>query len=221
MLQNIRRRHLIWLVGAFSLAGVVVIVVGMLIVQHANQANAQPPETELQSLPTPSHIIPYQDITGLKQYELAHTAALNWSTDAALINASSRWPNLLSISKVGEPNDWSYHFYSPKLKRKLFVTVTSDSQVQIFQHPIPVSLAPDTFAINEPLIDSPVALATWLDHGGKSMLQNNPGLELIIQLRADRTLSTPAWLVVGLNSNSDTNYAQSVLIRATDGRVLP
>ena len=217
MLQNIRRRHLIWLVGAFSLAGVIVIVVGMLIVRDANRANAQLPDS--QSLSTPSYTIPYQDVTGLKQYRLAHTAALNWSADAALIHASSRWSNLLSISKVGEPTVWSYHFYSPSLKRKLFVTVSPDEQVQIFRHPIPVGLAPSTFTISnsEPLIDSSVALATWLDHGGRTMLQNNPGLELIIQLRADRTLSTPAWLVVGLNSDTNT---QSVLIRATDGRVL-
>jgi hypothetical protein len=220
MLQKIHRRYLIWLTGLISFAGVVVILVGLMVLRDVNRVQQAEPSID-QPIQTPTHQITHQQITGLKQYNLAKEVAVTWAVDATLINASSRWPKLTSISQIGEPTDWSYHFYSPTLKRKLFVTVTPDGKAQMFPHPVPVGLPLQTIMFNQPMIDSPVVLAVWLDRGGEKMLHNNLAnldFELITQLRYDKHFSSPVWLVVGLNPQ--TRETHSVIIRATDGAVL-
>jgi len=217
MFQRIRRRDIILLLGLMSLAAVAVIVVALLILRDIGR---QEKVRELpEAAPKPTHTIPNQMVTGLNQYnQMAKPAALAWSSDAELIAASAKWHQLLSLSQVGEPTLWTYHFYSPSKKLKLFVSVEADGQTQIFVHPLEVPLPPHPVATEGWLMDSSVALATWLDHGGSEVLQNNLGLDLIIQLRSTKKLAGPVWIVVGINEQTNTTHM--VVVDATKGWVI-
>ena len=217
MFQRIRRRDIILLLGLMSLAAVAVIVVALLILRDVGQ---QEKVRELpEAAPKPTHTIPNQKVTGLNQYnQFAKTTALAWSSDAELIAASAKWQQVLSLSQVGEPTLWTYHFYSPSKKRKLFVTVEANGQVQVFAHPLEVTLPPQPITTEGWLMDSPVALATWLDHGGSDVLQKNLGLDLIIQLRSTKKLAGPVWIVVGLNEQTNTTHM--VVVDAAKGWVI-
>jgi hypothetical protein len=125
--------------------------------------------------PQPTHTVGYTQVTGLKQYIPARTAAQAWATDAQLVSANADWPKVVDEAQVGEPILWSYRFYSPAKARLLFVTVAPDGQVETIEHVVPVTLPPGTIAADGWVIDSSTALAIWLDYGGAQVLGNNPG----------------------------------------------
>lgn len=216
MLQKIRRRDLIILTGLFSLAGITVIVMGLLIMRDANAYRTE--GTTPVSQPKPTHTVAFREITGLKQYQLAKEAALAWSADAQLIAASTTWPRVISLEQVGEPSEWTYHFYSPSKARKLFVIVQPDNQLEVIQHAVIVTLPPNIILSDKWLLDSPEALAIWLDNGGRQLIGRNPGSEIVIQLRGDKHSFEPVWLVVGLSHQ--TNETASLVIDAATGRVI-
>jgi len=215
MLQKIRRRDLIVLTGLFGLAGTVVIAVILLILQDAERYQTT---TTVPSIPQQTETIPYQQTTGLNQYKLAQTSALSWADDAQLIAVNAQWPNLAGRSEVGKPGEWSYHFYSSSKARKYLITVQPDGQIQTVEHIIPVQLIPIPINVDDWLIDSPTALAVWLENGGSVMVGRNPGMEIVAQLRAVQNSSKPVWMVVGLNNQ--TNEIVSIRVDATQGTIL-
>ncbi len=217
MLQQIRRRDIILLTGLFSLAGVVVIAVAMLIIR---QNNTFATETDVRPQPQATFTVTYQQITGLKQYGLAEKESKIWADDAELVVASTDWPQVANAEQVGQPSDWSYHFYSVTKKHKFMVMVSAAGQVQTFEPPTTSNLVPRAIATknNSWVIDSPQALAIWLDYGGYEVLRNNPNLELIMQLRSVKERSSPIWMVVGLNRQ--TQKTRVVVIDAGQGTVI-
>lgn len=215
MFQNIRRRDIVLLVGLFSLAGVIIITIGLLILRDAGQQTLEPVAVDEALL---NYQIAHTETTGLHQFQLAQQVALQWANDAALIFASASWSQVTAIEQVGQPGEWVYHFYSPQKARKLFVTVQPDNTVQTIQHAIQVTLPPVTVPTENWVIDSPDALATWLSNGGDQMVFNNPNLELIAQLRNVRGSGRPIWMVVGLDRQSGTTH--SILIEAKGGKLI-
>ncbi len=192
------------------------ITVGLLIIRDAGQQTQI--ITAVDPAPAPAFDVPYEQVTGLSQYRAAEAAALAWASDARLIFASATWPRLMSVTQVGQPGEWVYHFYSAAKARKLFVSVLVDNQVQTIQHVVPVSLPPRTVSTEAWLIDSPFALEIWLDRGGAEAIRNNPETEVVAQLRQVRGSRNPVWMVVGLNTQ--TNATHSVIVDASNGRVL-
>jgi hypothetical protein len=202
--------------GVLALACVSVLVVIFLVLSY-QPASGSLPQTAGQPGPQPTHTVTFVQITGLGQYAPAQAAAQEWAADAQLVSANATWPRVISKEQVGEPAVWTYRFYSPAKARLFFVTVDPAGQVQTIEHVAPVTLPPATIAADNWLVDSPAALALWLDNGGAKMLGSNPGLELLIQLRSVTNNPNPVWLVAGLNNQSEEVY--TVIIDASQGVV--
>ncbi len=216
-LQRTRRRELILLTGLVLLACISVLMIVFLILRA--QPGVGYVEGQGGAVPAPTHTVTFVQITGLNQAVLAKAAAQNWAEDAQLVSANTRWPKIVNKQQVGEPTAWTYRFYSPAKARLFFVTVSPEGQVETIEHVAPVTLPPPPIAADSWLIDSPTALALWLDNGGDKILGRNPGLEVVIQLRRVNYSPNPVWLVVGLNNQTEEIFA--VLIDAYQGVVLP
>lgn len=215
-LQRTRRRDLIILIGLLSLACISSMVVAIFILSRQQAAEALPLTASGPVQPT--HTVAYTQVTGLNGYTQAKTAAQSWAEDAQLVSANTTWPKIITVEQVGEPTSWTYRFYSPAKARLFFVTVAPDGQVETIEHQAQVSLPPGPIAPDSWLIDSPTALAIWLDNGGETVLRNNPGLEMVIQLRSVNNSPNPVWLVVGLNNQTEEIHA--VVIDANQGIVI-
>ncbi len=219
MLQKIRRRDLILLSGLISLACFSMITVLLLILRSQPEPAVSAPTANGGTPgPAPTHTVTFVQVTGLSQYPLAEAAAIAWAADAQLVSANADWPRVLEIGQVGQPTTWNYRFYSPAKKRLFFVFVEPDETVRTIEHRIPVTLPPATVDLEEWQVDSPVALAVWLDYGGSKLLRNNPGLEVVAQLRRVNNNPDPVWMVIGLDKRTDDLHV--VVVDATQGAVV-
>lgn len=218
LVQRLHRRDLILLSGVLALACVSVLVVVFLVLSYQSPPADSLPQTASQPGPQPTHTVTFVQVTGLGQYNSAQAAAQDWAADAQLVSANATWPKVIGKDQVGEPAIWTYRFYSPAKARLFFVTVDPAGQLQTIEHVAPVTLPPTTIAADSWLVDSPAALALWLDNGGAKMLGSNPGMELLIQLRSGSNDPHPIWLVAGLNSQSEEVH--TVLIDANQGVVI-
>ncbi len=221
MLQQIRRRDLILLLGAISLACVSLITVVLFVLR------TQPPQQStagtLQEAtstpgPAPTHTISFVQITGLGQYPIAERAAKSWSEDAQLVSANANWPQILNKEQVGEPTTWNYRFYSPEERRLFFAFVAPDGQIQTIEHQVPITLPPKIIQLDDWSLDSGAALGLWLDYGGDELVRTNPGLELVVQLRTTNRSPNPVWMVVGWDER--TNDLHIIAVDATAGGVV-
>ena len=215
LFQQLHRRDLILLTGLLSLACVSVMAVIFLILSHQPVGESAAVTAASVPGPQPTHTVTFVRVTGLGQYALARAAAQSWATDAALVSANATWPKIISKDQVGEPTVWTYRFYSPAKARLFFVVVDPQNQVETIEHVAPVTLPPLPIAADSWVIDSPAALAIWLDNGGAKMLGSNPGLEMLIQLRSINNNPNPVWLVVGLNNQ--TEEVHTVIVDANQG----
>jgi hypothetical protein len=219
-LQRLRRRDIILLSGLLMLACTSLITVGLLILRY--QSTAPPLESNTAGLaprPQPVHTVTYTEVTGLSQYQVALREGQAWAPDAALVSASASWPQTLSVGQVGEPADWHYRFYSPAKERLFIVNVAPDQQVSSVEHRARITLPPALPGVEQWVIDSPAALAIWLDYGGAELVQRNPGLEVLIELRRVRNHDGPVWMVIGLDKRTQDIHV--VVVDASEGLVVP
>ena len=221
MLQKIRRRDIILLIGVMSLACLSMIIVALLILRtRPVPAEATPVPIGPTSTPgpAPTHTVSFVQITGLSQYPLAETAAKNWATDAELVSANADWAQILNINQIGEPATWTYRFYSPAKKRLFFALVSANGQLRTVEHRVPITLPPKTIPMDSWGVDSSSALAVWLDYGGERLVRSNPGFEMVVQLRAVNQSPNPVWMVVGLDKRTEDLHV--IVVDATDGAVV-
>lgn len=217
-LQRLRRRDLIVLTGLLFFASVVVAAVVLLIL------SSQPAGLQISSQPAgaprvePVHTVTFTQVTGLTQFNQAQPAGQAWAADAQLVGVSAVWRNVYSVGQVGEPTEWSYRFFSPSRARLFVVKIGPDYQLLTFEHVARISPTPPTLAPDEWLIDSPAALAIWLDYGGAELLRRNPGSEVLAQLRTINNHAGPVWLVVGLDNRTQASH--TVIIDAIEGEVV-
>lgn len=218
LLQRLRRRDIILLTGLSTFACFVVIIVALLILRYQPVNSAS--STVIKTVPTvaPVHTVTFTQITGLTQFQPAWTAGQAWAADAQLISVSANWPGVLSVGQVGEPVQWSYRFYSPSLKRLMIAKVEPDNQLTSVEHVGKITLPPPVLDTDSWLIDSPAALAIWLDYGGAELLRRNPGLELLVQLRTIKNYPGPVWMVIGLDKRTQDIFV--VVIDAAEGTVV-
>lgn len=220
LLQRLRRRDIILLSGLLMLACTSLITVGLLILRY----QPAPPPIQLDGgVPTPGpqpvHTVTYTEVTGLGQYQIAWREGQSWATDAALVSASASWPQVLSVGQVGEPVDWHYRFYSPGKERLFIVNVGPDQRVSSVEHRVRVTLPPALPGAERWVIDSPAALAIWLDYGGAELIRRNPGLEVLIELRRVKNHAGPVWMVIGLDKRTQDIHV--VVVDASEGLVVP
>ncbi|MCB0224519.1 MAG: hypothetical protein KDI02_12575 [Anaerolineae bacterium] len=219
LLQRLRRRDIILLTGLSTFACFVVVIVALLILRY-QPVNSATSSAVVKMVPTvlPVHTVTFTQITGLSQFQPAWAAGQAWAADAQLIAASASWPGVLSVGQVGEPVQWSYRFYSPSLQRLLITKVEPDNQVTTVEHVGKITLPPPILDTDSWLIDSPAALAIWLDYGGAELLRRNPGLELLVQLRTIKNYPGPVWMVIGLDKRTQDIFV--VVIDAAEGTVV-
>lgn len=219
MLQKIRRRDLILLSGALALACFTLLTVAILILRTQPVVGSSPAVApDNRPGPQPTHTVVFVEITGLSQQGLAQATAAAWAADAELVSINGAWPEVLRVDQVGEPTTWRYRYYSPGKARQLFVTVEPDQRVRAVEHQVRVTLPPRTVAMDAWAVDSPTALALWLDNGGSELLRTNPGLELVAQLRTVSQNPHPIWVVVGLDKR--TGDIHVVAVDANQGWVI-
>lgn len=219
VVQRLRRRDIILLTGLAALACSSLITVGLLIVRFQTARTAPAAVSQDVPKPVPVHTVPYVEITGLSQYPPAEQQARQWAEDAQLTAAFASWPQVTAVDQIGAPGRWTYRFYSPAKERLLIVRVDPDDQLQVIEHVVQITLPPPLLGTNNWLIDSPTALATWLDYGGADLVRRNPGLEVLIQLRSLNNYPGPVWMVVG--NDQRTRDILVVLVDASEGTVIP
>ncbi len=219
LLQRLRRQDLILLTGLLSLACFSVIVVGLLILRF-RPANAGPAGAEFLGAPgpEPTHTVSFAQITGLNQYALAQAQATAWASDAQLVSANANWLSVLNKEQIGAPGEWTYRFYSPAKERLFIAKVQPDGQVHTIEHVVKITLPPPVLDTGSWVIDSPAALAIWLDYGGADLVVRNPGLEVLIQLRRINNHPNPVWIVIGTDRR--TQDIHIVVIDVTNGAVV-
>jgi hypothetical protein len=195
-----------------------VVAVGFLVLRYQPPANEQLEGPIGTPGPQPTHTVTYVQITGLSQYRLAEAEARAWAEDAQLVSANAHWFRVLRESDIGQPGAWTYRFYSAVKERLLIVKVEPDGQIRSFEHVVIITLSPQLLNVEVWSIDSPAALAIWLDYGGADIVRRNPGLEVLIQLRALSNHPGPVWMVVGTDKR--TQDIHIVVIDTTEGKVL-
>ena len=218
ILQRVRRQDLILLTGVLSLACLSVITAGLLILRYQPVSGGQQIAGDVTPGPQPTHTVTYVQVTGLSQYALAEVEARAWAADAQLVSASAHWPRVINKDQVGEPGPWTYRFYSPGRERLFMVKVEPDGQIRAFEHVVQITLPPLLLATDVWSIDSPAALAIWLDGGGAELVRRNPGLEVLIQLRTLNNYPAPVWMVIGVDKR--TQDMHMMVIDAGEGTVV-
>ena len=195
-----------------------VILVGLLIVRF--QPARATPAVGPAALPgpQPTHTVTHLQLTGLSQYQLAESEALAWTADARLESANASWPNVLDERQIGEPGQWTFRFYSPSKERLFIVKIEADGSLRGIEHIIKITLPPPVLGTGSWVIDSPTALATWLDYGGAALVHRNPGLEVLIQLRHINDHPNPVWMVIGTDKR--TQDIHIVVVDTIDGTVV-
>ncbi len=218
VLQRLRRQDIIILSGLLSLACFSIILVGLLIIRF-QPARATPAVAPgVVPGPQPTHTVTHVQLTGLSQYQLAEAEALAWRSDAQLVSANANWPNVLSDGQIGEPGQWTFRFYSPGKERLFIVKVEADGRLRGIEHIVKITLPPPVLGTGTWVIDSPTALATWLDYGGAALVRRNPGLEVLVQLRRINDHPNPVWMVIGTDKR--TQDIHIVVIDTIDGTVV-
>jgi hypothetical protein len=163
----------------------------------------------------PTYTVEYTQVTARGLYPQAEAAARAWQADVQLASVATSWPQT-AVNLLGNPNTWTFRFYSPSQNRLYLVSVTPDGQVTGTPHFRTQTYPPVAIDFEAWSIDAPDALAAWLDNGGGSFLGQRPGIEVMAQLSTNETGGGPVWTVVGLGETSDEYWV--VLVDAITGQ---
>jgi hypothetical protein len=153
--------------------------------------------------------LPAIDATAKSLYPLAEQKARGWREDAKLVSCNATWSQT-TIGLLERPVKWSYRFYSAQAESLYFVTVTPDGQVAGTQHLRRVNQSPPLLSVESWEMDSPVALASWLNYGGVDFLGSNPGVDVTAQISVRSADADPGWTVVGLKSGSNEFFTAKI-----------
>ena len=219
--MNITRPDVVRLMAIWVL--VAVLFVGAIIALRAvrSRTGLLPEEPAVTPIPTlvPDYAPAPSQVTVMSQYPLAHEKATAWRQDAQLVSCRGAWEHT-AINLVGKPIEWNYRFYSAQASLLYFVTVTHDGTVIGTQHLRPVSHPPPVLSIEGLQVDSPAALANWLNAGGGKFLGGRPGIEVVAQLSVRSADADPEWTVVGYDRTTEEYFSVAVQARTGNTAVL-
>lgn len=137
-------------------------------------------------------------VTARSLFPLAQEAATAWQGDMQFVSASATWTHA-DLAGLEQPVEWIYRFYSPGLKRILFVIVTPDQQVIARPH---LDRVQRELRLVDPArwqMDNAEALSAWLNNGGIEWLQSATDRIVSAQLTQDLAANEPVWTISGLN----------------------
>jgi hypothetical protein len=206
---GLNRRDVLLLVGIWGV--VIVLVAAALIVVGMAQPQAAPAVEA--PVATPTLVVVFTPVqveqTARRQYAQAEAIALGWRTDARLLSCRASWEQT-AINLLGRPVEWTFRFYSPQSKRLYFVMVEPGGAVRAIQHVRPVNQPPPVVPLDDWELDSPAALANWLNIGGGAFLGQHPGGTVTAQLSVRAHGQPPQWTVAGYDVNSDESFVATV-----------
>ena len=214
--MNITRRDILLLIVIWAIVGV---LAGGAIIALRNMRPATGPSSDQPELTVTSTLVPAytpvpSPVTAMTQYPLAQEKASGWRDDAQLVSCRGTWEQT-AINLVGRPIEWDYRFYSAQAKLLYFVTVTADGHVNGTQHLRPVNRPPAALPVDDWQVDSPAALANWLNAGGGQFLGSRPGIQVVAQLSQRSADGDPEWTVVGYDRTTEEYL--SVAVQALTG----
>jgi hypothetical protein len=208
-LLKLSRRDLLILIGFWVLAAALVLglTVWFLTSRPAGQSTFG--EAAATPTPAPTYTVEFVEVTARQLYPAAEALARSWEPDVQLVGVNASW-SATSADLVGNPTDWSFRFYSPARNRLYLVGVSGDGQAAGAAHFQKETTPPLAIDLEAWAVDSPEALARWLDHGGGALLGQNPGADVTIQLGIDPASGRLTWIVTGFDSSNSQSLALKV-----------
>jgi hypothetical protein len=207
-MMGLNRRDVTLLLGIW---GVVAVSVAAVLIVLGTMSQQTPVPGAPAATPTlvPIYTPAASQQTARRQYAQAEAVAKGWREDAQLLSCRASWEQT-AINLVGRPVEWTFRFYSPQSKRLYFVIVEPGGEVKAIQHAQPIDQAPPVLRIEDWQLDSPAALANWLNIGGGSFLGSHAGGTVTAQLNVRAQGQPPQWTVVGFDRNTDETLVATV-----------
>ena len=159
------------------------------------------------SQPRATYAAPVAAVTAQSAYGLAREAALAWQGNAYLTSASASWPNAAE-GAFREPVAWVFQFYSPSAGKVNIISVEGGQARPLRQSYAPYKLSaivPEAWQV-----DSPQALAGWLNAGGGRFLRAHTLVDVHASLRYDKSSGGVVWYVTGLDSAGEEAFSHAV-----------
>lgn len=197
MLKSLRRRDILILATFWiSTACMIGLLLGFFLLR-SSEVSRQP------------YRLKAGEITARALFPLAQEAALAWESDVQFVSASATW-NHASLTELEQPVEWIYRFYSPGLKRLVFVIVTPEQVVIVRPHLTKVRR--ELRIVNPTMwqMDSPEAISAWLNNGGGPWLQQAADRVVSAQLTQDLARNAPVWTISGLNPETGDSVLYTV-----------
>lgn len=160
------------------------------------------------TLPLPRKVYkaPVAAVTARSAYALAQELALTWRGDASLVGASASWHNA-TVDVFREPVPWAFQFYSPSARRLYLISVSGGEARALRESYASYSLSPITGEAWP--MDSPQALAEWLNAGGGRFLRTHTLTDVHAALRYDKEKSQVVWHLSGLEREGEDTFSHS------------
>jgi hypothetical protein len=177
---------------------VVVAVYGGLLFLVSGGSGINPPQAG-PSEPTPW----YKVLTAREAYPQAEKVAKEWRDDARLSSATAAWSRPTVAELTTGQTAWGFSFVSPSAGETAIVTVVGQQaeRVQVQR----VSKVPELLDVAGWQVDSPLAIRTFLDHGGEGFLRDHPDSEIHLRLSTRAEDGTIFWLAVGLSADGQSS----------------
>ncbi len=156
-------------------------------------------------LPLPHKVYraPVAAVTARSAYASARQAALAWRQDASLVGASASWPKA-TVDAFREPVPWTFQFHSASAGRLYLVSVSGEETRTLRQSHAPYALPPITEEAWH--MDSPQALAEWLNAGGGRFLRTHTLTDVHAALRYDKERNQVVWSITGLEVGEEDSF---------------
>jgi hypothetical protein len=155
------------------------------------------------------------EITARQAFPAATEVATQWQADAHLVSAAAQWLKPYS-EQDGKSIEWSFQFFSPSTQQVAIIAVHDGAASKVsnlYTSPMP------TLSIEDWQIDSDQAWLTWLENGGRGMLQRHPDTALAMTLHLpDKNDAHPVWQVGGVVAGKRT--AVVIVVDAANGTVV-
>lgn len=167
-----------------------------------------PPGTSVPVSPRQkTYAVPVAAVTARSAFALAQEAALKWREDAYLTSVSASWPRA-TVEAFRQPVPWTCQFYSPSAGKVNIISVEGEEARPFRQSYAPYRLSAITLEAWP--VDSPQALAGWLNAGGGRFLRTHTLVDVHAALRYDKKVDRVVWYVTGLNSAGEDAFSHAV-----------
>ena len=156
-------------------------------------------------------------LTAREALPRAQDAASTWQADAQLVSASASWRGVDAEALLeDEEVSWGFAFFSPSTRSLAIFAVTAQSAGQVDS----MDASPNTRTIEAGLweVDSPQVLTTFLNHGGRELLAQDPQANVSLRLGPGEGDNSMAWLAIGISS--DKQDTVTVQVDPGNGQVL-